>query len=109
MKRNYDTAVIYNLSNGSSDYLYPWAKFYQKYFKDLELIREHFKDKIIVYYLAVVPTIQPSFILLIYNEKVNFIGTINCLSASYFECKIKYIYEKLNEAMLAKSLITWGY
>tara|TARA_S200000501_G_C20770050_1_gene720139 strand:+ start:340 stop:1236 length:897 start_codon:yes stop_codon:yes gene_type:complete len=82
IKQEYDVTVIDNLSTGSIDYLNTKAKFYQKDIRDLESIREHFKDKSIVYHLAAVPRIQPSFKLPIYHEEVNVIGTINCLLAS---------------------------
>lgn len=92
IKKKYDVTVIDNLSTGSMDYLNPKAKFYQKDIRDLESIREHFKEKSIIFHLAALPRIQPSFSNPIYHEEVNVIGTINCLLASKKYGVGKFIY-----------------
>ncbi|MBL51999.1 MAG: hypothetical protein CMG57_08595 [Candidatus Marinimicrobia bacterium] len=82
VRQNYTVTVIDNLSTGNIENLNPKAIFYQRDIRDYESIKKYFIDKSVVFHLAALPKIQPSFVDPILHEEVNVIGTINCLLAS---------------------------
>ena len=92
IKQNYDVTVIDNLSTGTKENLNPKAKFFNKDIRDIGSIKKHFSNKSIVFHLAALPKIQPSYKEPIEHEQVNVIGTINCLMASKDSGVKKFIF-----------------
>jgi UDP-glucose 4-epimerase len=82
IENDFEVVVVDNLATGREENINKQAEFIKEDILNFDKIKDIFKGADYVFHLAALPRIQPSFEDPEGHEKVNVLGTINCLMAS---------------------------